>query len=151
MSSLFIQVRNAKMRVLPNASTIVFSHKIIVYKTNLVLNESCANFNSIRKLDESYLSKNKLIRKMNFQNPNDGAPFYNLSVASLLRINKITQKDNLKGFCKNRLYYIAEQIRCEPSTLSVLIVKRMFIYQLSFDWLEKSLKVLLGKRNGCIR
>lgn len=36
-------------------------------------------------------------------------------------------------------------LQCPPSTLSEQIVKRLFIYKLSFEWLESSLNVLLGK------
>lgn len=98
-------------------------------------------------------------------------PFYNLPLQSLLQIYNTTKKDKDSGFCDNRLYYIANRIQvfllkltnilpnqynlqheilhylqCPPSTLSKHIVRRTFLYKLSFDWLESSLNVLLGKR-----
>lgn len=37
--------------------------------------------------------------------------------------------------------------QCQPSELSERLSKRTFIYSLSFEWLQNSLKVLLGVQN----
>ncbi|XP_045764627.1 transcription termination factor, mitochondrial isoform X1 [Maniola jurtina] len=88
-------------------------------------------------------SKAKLIKDLNFQSDDEARPFYKLSVKTLLHIYKTTKKDEECGYCKNRLYYIADHIKCPPLVLSQQIVRRTFIYNLSFDWLESSLQVLL--------
>ncbi|XP_045459299.1 transcription termination factor, mitochondrial [Melitaea cinxia] len=89
-------------------------------------------------------SKEKVIKELNFLSEKDATPFYKLPLKSLLQIYKTTKNDVEKGFCKNRLYYISQRIECPPSTLSEQIVKRLFIYKLSFEWLESSLNVLLA-------
>ncbi|XP_026737792.1 transcription termination factor, mitochondrial [Trichoplusia ni] len=88
-------------------------------------------------------SKAKIVLALNFQSPEDTLPFYKLPIRTLIHIYKVTKDDESKGYCKNRLYYIASRIQVPPSVLSEKIAKRTFIYSLTFDWLEKSLDVLL--------
>ncbi|CAH0726611.1 unnamed protein product, partial [Brenthis ino] len=97
--------------------------------------------NQIIKAEDAY--KEKIIKSLNFHSEKDAIPFYNLPHKSLLQIYNTTKKDKDSGFCENRLYYIAHRIQCSPSTLSKHIVRRTFLYKLSFDWLESSLNVLL--------
>ncbi|XP_026487466.2 transcription termination factor, mitochondrial [Vanessa tameamea] len=89
-------------------------------------------------------SKERIIKELNFLTKKDATPFFKLPVKTLLQIYKTTKNDEENGFCKNRLYYIAQRIKCPPSNLSEQIIKRTFIYKLSFDWLESSLNVLLA-------
>ncbi|XP_045764644.1 transcription termination factor, mitochondrial isoform X3 [Maniola jurtina] len=56
-------------------------------------------------------SKAKLIKDLNFQSDDEARPFYKLSVKTLLHIYKTTKKDEECGYCKNRLYYIADHIK----------------------------------------
>lgn len=58
-----------------------------------------------------YKSKNKIIQQMNFKCDEDARPFYKISESSLLMILKITKLDERRGFCKNRLYFIADKIQ----------------------------------------
>ncbi|CAD0196252.1 unnamed protein product [Chrysodeixis includens] len=88
-------------------------------------------------------SKAKIVLALNFQSPEDTLPFYKLPLRTLIHIYKVTKDDESKGHCKNRLYYIASRIQVPPSVLSEKLAKRTFIYSLTFDWLEKSLDVLL--------
>ncbi|XP_023954721.2 transcription termination factor, mitochondrial [Bicyclus anynana] len=88
-------------------------------------------------------SKIRIIKDLNFQSDDDALPFYVLPIKTLLQIYKITKKDEECGYCKNRLYYIAEKIKCPPNVLSQHIAKRTFVYNLTFDWLESSLNALL--------
>ncbi|CAH2231404.1 jg27710 [Pararge aegeria aegeria] len=88
-------------------------------------------------------TKLNLVKDLNFKTDNDALPFYKLPVKTLLHIYKTTKKDEENGYCKNRLYYIADRIKCPPSVLSQCIARRTFIYNLPFNWLESSLNVLL--------
>lgn len=56
-------------------------------------------------------TKARLIKKLNFISKEDALPFYKLPFRTLLHIQKVTQNDVLKGYCKNRLYYIAQKIK----------------------------------------
>ncbi|XP_022128069.2 transcription termination factor, mitochondrial isoform X2 [Pieris rapae] len=90
-------------------------------------------------------AKKNLISEMKFESESHAAPFCKLPIKSLLLIYKTTKQDQESGCCNNRLYYIASHLKCPPGMLSDRLAKRCFIYSLSFDWLEKSLKVLLDK------
>ncbi|CAG9099695.1 unnamed protein product [Plutella xylostella] len=87
--------------------------------------------------------KELLILKMGFKSPSDALPFYDLDTTTVMKLAKCIEKDKATGFCENRLYYIAERIKCPPAILSPKLAKRDFIYTMSADWLENSLKVLL--------
>ncbi|CAG9784517.1 unnamed protein product [Diatraea saccharalis] len=87
--------------------------------------------------------KEQIISKMNFQTVQHAEPFYKLPVKTLLHIYKVTANDEKHGYCKNRLYYVSSKLKCPPSLLSKYVAERTFLYSLSFDWLEKSLNVLL--------
>lgn len=56
-------------------------------------------------------SKAKIILSLNFKSAEDALPFYKLPVRTLIHIYKTTKDDEHKGFCKNRLYYIASRIK----------------------------------------
>ncbi|XP_026322224.1 transcription termination factor, mitochondrial [Hyposmocoma kahamanoa] len=88
-------------------------------------------------------TKAKLVKKLNFISKEDALPFYKLPFRTLLHVQKVTQNDVLNGYCANRLYFIAHKIKCPPSKLSECLAQRIFIYSLSFDWIESSLNVLL--------
>ncbi|XP_022820665.1 transcription termination factor, mitochondrial isoform X4 [Spodoptera litura] len=88
-------------------------------------------------------TKAKIILALNFQSAEDALPFYKLPLKTLIHVLKITKNDESKGFCKNRLYYIASRLKVPPSVLSEKLAKRTFIYSLSFDWIEKALDVLI--------
>ncbi|CAK1603306.1 unnamed protein product [Parnassius mnemosyne] len=88
-------------------------------------------------------SKTKLISLLNFECKEDAAPFSKLSHRTLLQIYKHTKDDERKGYCKNRLYYISSRLNCPPKQLAEMLAKRTFLYNLSFEWLENSLNVLL--------
>ena len=122
-------------------------------------------------------TKAKIVLGLNFQSPDDALPFYKLPVKTLYHIYKTTKSDESKGFCQNRLYYIASRLKVlynlynfimskslfmsvyslkscgflqvPPSLLSEKLAKRTFIYSLSFDWIQKSLDVLIGKNQSC--
>ncbi|XP_047515377.1 transcription termination factor, mitochondrial isoform X1 [Pieris napi] len=96
-------------------------------------------------LDSVSTAKKNLISELNFESESHAAPFCKLPIKSLLQIYKTTKQDQESGHCNNRLYYIASHLKCPPGMLSDRLAKRCFIYSLSFDWLEKSLKVLLDK------
>ncbi|KAJ8726257.1 hypothetical protein PYW07_000955 [Mythimna separata] len=87
--------------------------------------------------------KAKIVLALNFQSAEDALPFYKLPVRTLIHISKVTKDDESKGFCKNRLYYIASRLKVPPSILSEKLAKRTFIYSLSFDWIQKALDVLI--------
>ncbi|CAG4968193.1 unnamed protein product [Colias eurytheme] len=87
--------------------------------------------------------KTKLISKLNLQSEKHAEPFYKLPIKTLSTIYKTTKRDEKNGYCRNRLYYISSQIKCPPAMLSERIAKRSFIYTLSFEWIQSSLKVLL--------
>ncbi|KAI5641572.1 transcription termination factor, mitochondrial isoform X1 [Phthorimaea operculella] len=93
--------------------------------------------------DSDSIAKFKLISKLNFVSNEDAMPFTKLPFRTLLHIYKVTKNDEKNGYCKNRLYYIADRIKRTPSELSTRLAQRTFIYSLSFDWLESSLNVLL--------
>ncbi|OWR47322.1 mitochondrial transcription termination factor [Danaus plexippus plexippus] len=88
-------------------------------------------------------SKAELISNLNFKSDADALPFLKLPVKTLIHIVKTTQNDVKCGYCENRLYYLSSHIKVPSPILSEQIVRRVFIYTLSFDWLENSLKVLL--------
>ncbi|CAG4990595.1 unnamed protein product [Parnassius apollo] len=88
-------------------------------------------------------SKTKLILLLNFECKEDAVPFHKLSHRTLLQIYKRTKDDEQKGYCKNRLYYLSSRLNCPPKQLAELLPKRTFLYNLSFEWLENSLNVLL--------
>ncbi|XP_061707075.1 transcription termination factor, mitochondrial-like isoform X1 [Cydia pomonella] len=88
-------------------------------------------------------SKEKLISQMNFLSEEHARPYYKLPMNTLLHIYQTTKNDSMNGFCNNRLYYIADKIKCSPSELSERLAKRTFVYTLSFQWLENSLRTLL--------
>ncbi|KAF9812042.1 hypothetical protein SFRURICE_021399 [Spodoptera frugiperda] len=88
-------------------------------------------------------TKAKIILALNFQSAEDALPFYKLSLKTLIHVLKVTKNDESKGYCKNRLYYIASRLKVPPSVLSEKLAKRTFIYGLSFDWIEKALDVLI--------
>ncbi|XP_034834823.1 transcription termination factor, mitochondrial isoform X2 [Maniola hyperantus] len=56
-------------------------------------------------------SKAKLIKGLNFHSDYEALPFYKLPIKTLLYIYKTTKKDEECGYCKNRLYYIADRIK----------------------------------------
>ncbi|CAH2066508.1 unnamed protein product, partial [Iphiclides podalirius] len=87
--------------------------------------------------------KQNLISKLNFECDEDADPFYSLPPRTLLQIYNCTKHDERMGFCKNRLYYMSSRLKCPSNVLSNSLAKRTFIYNLSFDWLESSLNVLL--------
>ncbi|CAK1549798.1 unnamed protein product [Leptosia nina] len=91
------------------------------------------------------MNKMKIVSLLKFERDSHATPFYQLPASKLLHIYRTTKNDQENGYCTNRLYYIASQIKCPPSMLSERLAKRTFVYDLSFDWLEKSLKVLLDK------
>ncbi|XP_063617762.1 transcription termination factor, mitochondrial [Cydia splendana] len=93
--------------------------------------------------DNFEYSKEKLISQMNFSSEEHARPYYKLPVKTLLHIYQTTKNDSKNGFCNNRLYYIANKIKCSPSELSERLAKRTFVYSLSFEWLENSLETLL--------
>ncbi|XP_063376117.1 transcription termination factor, mitochondrial isoform X1 [Cydia fagiglandana] len=93
--------------------------------------------------DNFEYSKEKLISQMNFTSEEHARPYYKLPVKTLLHIYQTTKNDSKNGFCNNRLYYIANKIKCSPSELSERLAKRTFVYSLSFEWLENSLETLL--------
>ncbi|CAH2104792.1 unnamed protein product [Euphydryas editha] len=115
-----------------------------VFHINILDRNLCTQELKSPKLKDIDTSKEKIIKELNFLSDKDATPFYKLPLKSLLQIYKTTKNDDENGFCKNRLYYISQRIKCPPSTLSEQIVKRLFIYKLSFDWLESSLNVLLA-------
>lgn len=55
--------------------------------------------------------KARLINELNFESKEDALPFYKLPYRTLLHVQKVTKNDVLKGYCKNRLYYIAQKIQ----------------------------------------
>ncbi|XP_050361977.1 transcription termination factor, mitochondrial [Nymphalis io] len=116
-----------------------FSSAFLINKAN----KSLGDHEFKTKIKDIDASKERIIKELNFLSIKDATPFFKLPVKSLLQIYKTTKNDEQNGFCKNRLYYIAHRIKCPPSNLSELIIKRTFIYKLSFDWLESSLNVLL--------
>ncbi|XP_072936436.1 transcription termination factor, mitochondrial [Epargyreus clarus] len=111
--------------------------QIAFYNKNVISNDNtdiCEDYDK---------SKAVIIAKLHFKSDEDSAPFYNLSIKSLLQIYKTTKKDVELGNCENRLYYLSKRLKCSPSILSKSVAKRTFIYNLSFDWLERSLNTLL--------
>ncbi|XP_068620888.1 transcription termination factor, mitochondrial isoform X1 [Battus philenor] len=118
-----------------------FMYVNIRWKSNL--RKTNKHFEGLRNSDLD-ASKHKLISKMNFLCTEDALPFYKLSTLTLLRIHNTTQQDDRMGFCKNRLYYISSRLKCPPEAIRETIAKRTFVYNMSFDWLESSLNVLLG-------
>ncbi|KAL0894663.1 hypothetical protein ABMA27_013215 [Loxostege sticticalis] len=87
--------------------------------------------------------KEQIISKLNFECMEHAQPFYKLPTKTLLHVYKVTKHDEKQRYCKNRLYYLSEKLKCPASVLSKHIAQRTFIYNLSFDWLERSLNVLL--------
>lgn len=59
----------------------------------------------------SHQYKEKLINEMNFKSVKHAEPFYELSTSKLMHIHRVTKRDSQQGYCKNRLYYIAEHIK----------------------------------------
>ncbi|XP_038220717.1 transcription termination factor, mitochondrial [Zerene cesonia] len=108
-----------------------------------LLSSTITYFKSEHTKAESTCDKSKLISKLNLQSEKHAEPFYKLPIKTLSIIYKTTKSDEKHGYCRNRLYYISSQIKCPPSLLSERIAKRSFIYTLSFEWIQSSLKVLL--------
>ncbi|PZC78852.1 hypothetical protein B5X24_HaOG217179 [Helicoverpa armigera] len=88
-------------------------------------------------------TKARIVLDLNLKSPEDALPFYKLPLRTLVHIHNTTKDDVKKGFCQNRLYYISSRLKVPPSMLREKLVKRTFIYSLSFDWIEKALDVLL--------
>ncbi|XP_037297827.1 transcription termination factor, mitochondrial isoform X2 [Manduca sexta] len=88
-------------------------------------------------------SKAKIILQLNFKSDEDALPFQNLPITTLKHVLHVTAIDKKNGYCENRLYYIASRIKCPPNVLSEQLAKRIFVYSLTFDWLKRSLDVLL--------
>lgn len=88
-------------------------------------------------------TKARIVLDLNLKSPEDALPFYKLPLRTLVHIHNTTKEDVKKGFCQNRLYYISSRLKVPPSMLREKLVKRTFIYSLSFDWIEKALDVLL--------
>ncbi|XP_013200678.1 transcription termination factor, mitochondrial [Amyelois transitella] len=113
---------------------------------HLAINLLSLPFSTIKKAKESKDShdyKHEIIKSLNFQSDKDACPFYKLPVKTLLHIYKVTENDEKNGFCINRLYYLAEKVKCPSWILSEKLAQRTFIYGLSFNWLSSSLEVLL--------
>ncbi|CAH2988619.1 unnamed protein product [Chilo suppressalis] len=108
-------------------------------------------FNLYIKITGNYTVKEQIITKMNFQSTEHAIAFYKLPIKTLLHLYNVTRNDEKHGYCKNRLYYVSSKLKCPPSLLSKYVAKRTFIYSLSFDWLEKSLNVLLEMGVSCDR
>ncbi|CAB3231176.1 unnamed protein product [Arctia plantaginis] len=88
-------------------------------------------------------SKAKLILSLNFKSAEDALPFYKLPMKTLIHIYQTNKNDEAKGFCINRLYYISSRIKVPSEVLSEKLVKRSFVYSLSFEWIKRALDVLL--------
>ncbi|XP_028177468.1 transcription termination factor, mitochondrial [Ostrinia furnacalis] len=105
------------------------------------------NFSTLENeenIEQNILSyKEQIISKLSFRCMEDAQPFYKLPIKTLVHVYKVCKNDEKEGHCKNRLYYISNKLKCPPSVLSKHVAQRTFIYSLSFDWLQKSLNVLL--------
>lgn len=93
--------------------------------------------------DDFNQAKAKLVVALNFRSVEDALPFYKLPIETLIHIHKTIKNDENQGIYQNRLYYISSRLKVPPAILSEKIAKRHFIYDLSFEWIEKALDVLL--------
>lgn len=82
------------------------NNEFIFYRDSFVGIQN--NNGSVSGFDES---KAKIVLALNFQSPEDTLPFYKLPIRTLIHIYKVTKDDESKGYCKNRLYYIASRIQ----------------------------------------
>ncbi|XP_077285017.1 mitochondrial transcription termination factor [Arctopsyche grandis] len=83
------------------------------------------------------------LSKMHFVDMNDGLPFLSLEEKSLVRVYNHIKNEALQIPHGNRLYYLSEKLQIEPRKLANQLPKRIFIYTIPFETLQKNLQLLL--------
>lgn len=93
--------------------------------------------------DALFQQKYAIIKQMNFEKMSHTIPYFRLPVSTLTKITTTLKKDERKGLCKNRLYFLCEHLQCDPYILGTHLVKSLPIYQIPFTRLRHSLNLLL--------